>query len=222
MSKAKKLAADFGIGTADSVEPPDRTPKGKKIAWTLTRRMVFKVMEPVALSLVATDGPVTVKLENPDGTVKRHIGHNRSVWGVRMVNSAVWRDTPTTAWDRNPYMRVRTQFRLWLRTSQERDRLLDDILEYLGRCAEADGGMDQLEHGFFDMGPSLSLDRLEKTLHEIAQGIGVPTWTDEGLVEWFDTVSSRARDICAEKGWKISNRLIEGLMENDLVQFGRS
>lgn len=213
MSTAQEIAVKLGVKTADQAGPPTKTPKGKKIEWTLTRRVMMKALQPVALCLVATNGPVSVEEFNLDGTTKRRFGHNRGVWPVRLVNGGTWRDTATTIWDRNPMMKISMKLRIWVHLDEERDRLREYVTDYLAKCAEADGSLEPFDHDFLDMGADLNLGSLEKTLHDIAKRNRILAWNDEGFVACLDQIYQEVRTAEAERGMKTSPRLIENFAD---------
>ena len=164
--------------------------------WTAEKRTAFKILAPASLSLVASDGPVSVTLWS-GGEVKHRFGHNRGVWPAKLAKGAGWRDSATQIYDKNPFVFIGTQFRLWLRTEADRDSVAASILDLIARRAEADGGLDVLLNGFQDLGPDLDLALFEFEAHGIAQRLASQCWDDDGLSDFLDRVVRRASDIRA-------------------------
>jgi hypothetical protein len=197
-SKAAELAVSLGLKTAANVappaDPPDTTPKGKPLRWTAARRFVFNTLEPAALSLVASDGPISVTLWDAGGGPRKRYGHNRGVWPVRVEKGAAWGDHATRKWDRNPFFFLGTQARMWFRTEQARDQVAASIVDLIAARAEADGALERLEHGFQDLGADLDLEFFEIEMHDVAKRLGVLAWDDNGLVAWIDQLWARANE----------------------------
>lgn len=194
-SKAADLAVSLGLQTAANVNaPPDATPKGKPLRWTAARRFVFNTLEPAALSLVASDGPISVTLWDAGGGVRRRYGHNRGIWPARLETGAAWSDHATRKWDRNPFFFLGTQARMWFRSARARDAVAASIVDLIAARAEADGGLERLEHGFQDLGADLDLEFFELEMHDVAKRLGVPSWDDNGLVAWIDRLWARANE----------------------------
>lgn len=223
MSKAQEMARALGLQTADETAPPDRTAKGVKIKWTLLRRSFLRSLGMVSVSVVAPDRPYAVRFGNPgNGPAPAPAGDNLMVWPVRPVNGSVPRDTATTIWDRNPSIPFRTRFRVWFLNERHRDQWLPPVTDHLEKTALGDGS-GPMDHGYHDLGPDLRLPVLEKQLHDIAWRLRIPTWSDETLVEWLDGLNDQARQLVAEKGLKISQRLIEDLARQSInsIHWGR-
>lgn len=207
MSTARTIAAEMGVATADRLETPPETIasadpalKGKAWRWTKARRDMFGFLGPVSLSLVATDGPVSITLWDRAGGVKQRFGHNRGIWPARIESGSTRNDAATTKWDRNPFFFLGTQVRLWFMTEAERDRTSASVVDLIALRAERDGGLEQLEKGFEDLGAELDLELFGLEMVDIAKRVGAVTWDDIGLLRWFDDVSRRCDAIAAEKG----------------------
>lgn len=176
--------------------------------WSPHKSMAFDILSPSALCLVATDGPVSVTLWSPGGNnVVRRIGHNRGVWPARIAKTAQWRDTTTSAYDKNPLMFIGTQFRLWTHLARDRDRLADAAVDLIAMRADADGGLEALGHGFQDLGPDLDLGLFEFEIVDVAARLGVRVWDDAGLSAYLDRIVARAQLI--SNSGEINARLIE-------------
>lgn len=209
--------------TADTL-PPDtmRTATGRAVPvrWTQRRRDIFNFIRPVSVSLVATDGPVSLTLSEPGGEVRERIGHNRAVWPARIVKGSAARDAATTTWNKFPLVFFGTQARLWCLHTIDRDRLANHLVDLLALKAEraaSEGGQGALPHGCADIGPDIDLSFLEMEMHGLAQSLGVWTWDDYGLIRWFDSIGRRFDALQAERPeirW--SERLISKLAARDL------
>lgn len=174
--------------------------------WTAEKKLAFEVLAPAALCLVATDGPVSVTLWGPGGEAVRRIGHNRGVWPARVARTTQWRDVTTATYDKNPLMFCGTQFRLWSPTAAARDRLAEATVDFIAQRAEADGGLEQLDHEFQDLGPDLDLNLFELEICDIARRIGVPVWDDTALDRLLDRILARAQQL--SNSGEINRRLI--------------
>lgn len=170
--------------------------------------MAFDVLSPAALCLVATDGPVSVTLWGPGGTEPvRRIGHNRGVWPAKVARTGQWADKTTASYDKNPLMFCGTQFRLWTPTAGDRDRLADTIVDLIAARAEIDGGLEDLGHGFQDLGPALDLHLFELEWSDIAARLGVRVWDDTALDAYLDRIVARAQAMT--NSGEVNKRLIE-------------
>lgn len=205
MNEAARIAAELGLKPASEIEAPRPAGGGREprpdtmrsatgravpIRWTQRRRDIFNFLDPVSISLVATDGPISLTLESR-GAVLRRLGHNRGIWPVRIVKGQAMRDAATTTWDKFPLAFFGTQRRLWCLKEAERDRVAAEIVDMLALRAERDGGSEPLKHGCVDIGPDADLDFLDMEMHGIAQSLRVKTWDDFGLVRWFDSLGAR-------------------------------
>lgn len=160
-------------------------------AWPREKKLAFNALEPAALCLVATDGPVSVVLWGPGGEQTR-LGHNRGIWPARVVKTGAWKDSVTTSWDKNPFMYLGVQIRLWAPTVEERDRVSDAVLALIAARSEEHGGLARLEHGFADLGPELDLALFEVEIRDIAERARVRVWDDDELSAWLDGVTATA------------------------------
>jgi len=223
VNEAARIAAELRLKTADQIEaPPEKTPKGVPLRWTRERRAIFDVLGPVSLSLVATDGPVSVTTWDQWGGVKKRYGHNRGVWPARIDKGATRTDVATTKWDRNPFFFVGTQARLWFLTEGERDRSADSIVDLIALRSQRDGAGDELDKGFRDLGADLDLAMFEMELHDVAKRVGAVTWDDEALLRWFDSVAKRcAAESGIKGGAKYGPKLIERMALADVEHIRR-
>ena len=223
MNAAAKIAADLGLRTADQVEPPDAAAdpvKRQLIRWTQRRRDIFNFLGPVSISLVATDGPISLTLWDQWGGVVQRIGHNRGVWPARIVKGSAMRDAATTTWNKFPLAFLGTQVRLWCLREADRDKVALSIVDLITVRAERDGGLERLEHGFQDLGADLDLSFFEMEMADVAQRLGVTVWDDEGLVRWFDSIGKRFDAWAADKpGVKWSERAVAGIAAKDIEEF---
>lgn len=155
--------------------------------WDGPKRAAFDAMAPAALVLVATDGPVSVTLWGPQGAVRR-FGHNRGVWPAKIVRSASWKDNVTPTHDKSPFFWMGGKFRFWCLTGVARDRLAAAVVDLIASRVERDGGLDELLHGYRDLGPDLDLAMFELEVWDIARRVGVQAWDDAGLSAFLDRV----------------------------------
>lgn len=215
MSKLRELARDLGLTTADKIAAPPPKPADDhaktRERWDRTKKLAFATLEPAALVLVATDGPVSVTLWGAGGVVAQ-LGHNRGVWPAKVARTAAWKDTVTAAYDKNPFFFLGAQFRVWTPSVAHRDRLAASVLDLIAARSEADGGLATLRAEFADLGPELDLALFELEVHDIAKRLGIASWNDDGLSRWLDLVCRRAGTIAAEQGRKLDEKLLERVM----------
>lgn len=215
----RALAEAYGLTTADTLaRPGPKKPAALpdlRARWPEHRRFAFAALEPAALSLVATDGPVSVTLYDGRGVVQR-LGHNRGIWPARILKTQAWRDTASTTWDRNPFFYLGTQFRVWCTSEDERDRLAASVVDLIARRAEEDGGDADLMHGFQDLGPDLDLELFELEVHDAAKALGIASFDDAGLVAWLDGIHKRAVEMAAAQGRRVSERTVASVAKQAL------
>lgn len=206
MSAIRKLAAEHGLKTADEITGADAPSAGEawaseapKVRWTQRRRDLFGWIEPVSISLVATEGPVSLTLWDQWGGVVRRLGHNRAIWPARIVKGSTLRDAATTTWNKFPLAFVGTQARLWCLREADRDRLALSIVDLIQARAERDGGLEAPAHGFADLGAELDIRVFEMEMHDVGTRLGIATWDDDALVRWFDSITTRFDRLVAER-----------------------
>lgn len=222
-TKLKTLAAELGLKTADQIPPPEPV-KGQPIRWTQRRRDIFNFLRPVWISLVATDGPISLTMWDPGGGIRHRIGHNRAIWPARVVNGSAARDAATTTWDKFPLAFLGTQTRLWTLREADRDKLslaIVDLIVARAEEAEREGGQGALKKGFHDLGPDLDLGLFEVEMHDIGARLGILTWDDESLVRWFDSLGRRFDALQAQRPeirWETSERLIARMADADVTE----
>jgi len=212
MSNLKKLAKDLGLKTADSLPPrspsarragPEKPAPDHKAArerWPSDMRLAFAVVAPAAYCIVATDGPVSLTLHNPDGSVARRFGHNRGVWPAEVAKTSNFKDTVTHNYDKFPLAFYGTQVRIWAPTIAMRDAAADDALAVLGAQAEAEGGLAELRRRALDLGPAIDFALLTRGLRERAASLGIKTWVDAELEAWLEDLVRRANEVRAKNG----------------------
>lgn len=182
--------------TAKTLTPPANDHEAVRARWGTDKRRAFQMFAPASLSLVATDGPVSVTLWDGD-TVKHRFGHNRGVWPAKLAKGSGWRDAVTGIYDKNPFFFLGTQFRLWARTPAARDQLAAAVVELIAARSDRDGGLDVLGNGFADLGADLDLALFELEVETLARQSGVQIWDDIGLSALLDRVVLRAHEIRA-------------------------
>lgn len=186
---ARALMAELGMTTADLILPP--RPKLEddhghtRVRWAPDKKEAFDAVGFAALALVATDGPVSVTLWGRTGEVKR-LGHNRGIWPAKIAKTASWKDTVTATHDKDPFFFLGTQFRLWCLTDVDRDRLAASVVDMIAVRSEEFGGLDELRHGFQDLGPDLDLNMFEFEIAGVAGRLGIAVWDDAGLSAFLD------------------------------------
>jgi len=173
MPTAADIAATYGLDTAAALPPRPKPPEVHADArqrWSEEKRMAFQVLDPAALCLVATDGPVSITLFGRDGAVATRIGHNRGVWPAKLAKTASWKDTVSSTFDKNPFFFLGTQCRWWCRGVPDRDRLSTAVVDLLADYADQRGGLsDPLRHGFHDLGADLDLSMFELAVSDMAE-----------------------------------------------------
>lgn len=164
--------------------------------WPKWKTETFEAIDAACLMFVASDGPVSVTTyEARGGQVRRRFGHNRGIWPAKIAKGSVRKDTATATYDKNPFFFIGTQFRLWVRCVQERDKLVDRAVDIMAQWNGEHGGLDELDHGFTDMGDALDLLEFEKKITDCARQIGVVVWDDFGFSNFIDRVHARKTKI---------------------------
>jgi hypothetical protein len=196
MPTAADIAAAYGLATADTLPPrpkPVEAHTETRQRWSEEKRIAFRVLDPAALCLVATDGPVSVTLFGRDGAVASRIGHNRGVWPAKLAKTASWKDTVSSTFDKNPFFFLGTQCRWWCRGGPDRDRLSAAVVDLLADYADERGGLTEpLRHGFHDLGADLDLAMFELAVSDMAERINVRIWDDAALSTLLDRTVRRA------------------------------
>jgi hypothetical protein len=216
-----KTAAEVDAPSPEAAEPN----RGARIRWTQRRRDIFNFIRPVSVSLVATDGPVSITVFRSGGLVPiTQIGHNRAVWPAKVVKGSTLRDAATTTHDKFPGVFLGTQARLWCLREADRDRVVHSIVDLIALRAERDGALAPLDKGFSDLGPELDLEFFEMEMHGVAQMLGIQTWDDDGLVRWFDSIGRRFDALQAERpdlSWSKAERIVAKIAQRDLEAVGK-
>jgi hypothetical protein len=223
VSNADFDPAGLGLKTADRVAAPEpEAVRGEAIRWTQRRRDIFNFLEPVNISLVATDGPVSVMVDDRRRGPVSRLGHNRGVWPARVVKGAARRDTATTTWNKFPGIFLGTQARLWTLREADRDRLALSIVDLIAARAERDGGLARLDKGFEDLGPELDLELFELEMHDAAGRLGIVAWDDDGLVRWFDSIGRRFDAIKADRpDYRWGERFVAHVAAHDVAEIAK-
>ena len=167
-------------------------------AWKRKRVQAFKLMAPSALSFVASECNVSVTLY--DGNeIKRRYGHNRAVRPAKIIHGTSLEDNAQKN-HKNGFIKYRTFFRVWARTKSQRDTLADRGVELLAKASDRDGGLEDLDDGFKDMGPDLNIEMWELEIHTLARDIGITVWDNASLIVFLDRVLVRAEEL--QKEWR--------------------
>lgn len=149
--------------------------------WAPDVKDAFERMEPHALVLLGTEGPVSLTLRNEHGDEVHRIGGNRGCWPVKLASTGLWKDTVTQTYNRGPFFWCGTLFRVWCESDAHERLLSKQVGELLQIYRESVFGETMLG-GFVDVGPDLQLDFFEMEVHSIAQRLGFRVWDDQGLV----------------------------------------
>jgi hypothetical protein len=195
MPTAREIAAAHGLETADALPPrprPQDDEAGVRARWSPEKKLAFRSLDPAALCLVATDGPVSVTIFDRAGGVVTRLGHNQGVWPAKIARTGAWKDTVTATYDRNPFFWIGTQCRWWCATSEQRDKLATHVLELLSARA-AEGCAEPLLNGFVDLGADVDLSILEMEVAAMAERLRFQLWDDEGLSMFLDRIVRRAQ-----------------------------
>lgn len=175
--------------------------------WPAGRRAAFEYLEPAALCLVASDGPVSITLWGRDGSTKR-LGHNRGIWPAKLAKTTQVKDTVTANYNKGLFF-IGTQFRIWCLGKAERDKLGMAVLELIADRAEEHGGLDELDNGFEDLGPDLDMSFFEMECHGIADRLGLVHWDDDGMERFLDRVDARVLALTGGKPVRDLRRIYE-------------
>lgn len=159
---------------------------------TRAQSAVFAVLDPAAVCIVATDGPVSVVLWGRNGEPEKRLGHNRGIRPARVVKSGTWKDSVGNTWNKNPLIPMATQIRLWAPSVQERDRVADVVLELMAAREEEHGGSELLAHGFRDLGPQLDIGLFREEIRGIGERASIKLWDDGELIVWATRVYAKA------------------------------
>lgn len=193
------MGAQVGVGVIDRPvkvampTAPGLAPMAER--WPKWKTEAFEAIDAACLMFVATDGPVSVTTYEASGQVKRRLGHNRGIWPAKFSKGSVRKDTATATYDKNPFFFIGTQFRLWARSAQERDKLVDRAVDIMAQWSSEHGGLEGLDHGFADMGDALDLLEFEKKISDCARQLGVVVWDDFGFSNFIDRVHARKQKI---------------------------
>ena len=184
MTSPRQLAAALGVGIPADLPPKltDNSPltTHQRERWSPQVKDAFQKMQPHALVLVGTRGPVSVAMFE-GGEIVRRFGGNRGCWPLKLSSSGAWKDTITTTYNRGPFFFTGALFRLWCESAIHEAQLSDAVGRLLRHYREAAFGVD-LEGGFTDVGPELDLDTLCGEIRSIASGRELAVWDDEDLV----------------------------------------
>lgn len=194
---AQRQAAPPPMPAPSPAAPPigHNQPKFERQAkWSKSKTDVFNLLKPAALSIVATDGPVSVVVWGRNGEPEKRFGHNRGIWPARVAKTRTWRDGATSTWDRNPFFFVGTQLRFWLWDAEHRDRLAEAVTARMGEIdeAERESGAATLGHEFKNLGADLDLAFFELEIRDMAARMSLAVWNDDEFDAWLDKVHAMA------------------------------
>lgn len=179
-------------------------------AWSREKKLAFATLKPAALCIIATDGPVSVKVwDGAGGVVRTYGGNSNGVWPARIARSAAWSDKINDGY-RNPFFYLGTQIRLWAGDVASRDRLAEACAEMIAIRAEEFGTLGKLEEEFADLGAELDMALFEMDIVGVAERLGIATWDDYGLSGYLDRVVARAQSM--SRNGQVSARLLEIVM----------
>lgn len=181
-------ASGSGIGhnRGPALQPEDAVPEAAK-RWSLEKRYALELVAPYALYIAAADGPVSITLYHPDGSVKKRFGHNRGCWAVKIGSTGSHRDTITPLIDKVPWVPIKVRRRVWMPTASEVASTVLKVTDLLAANAEQ-AGFDKLLHGYVDGGPDFNEAEFERHILLLARRLRVVAWTEEGLSEFLDKV----------------------------------
>ncbi len=226
-ASVKALADKYCLQTGDQVPRPapprpapaivappapalvDQAPAKAPVKWPPGMTDVFNLMAPAALSIVATDGPVSVVVWGRNGEPEKRYGHNRGIWPARVAKTKTWRDGASSTWDRNPFFYIGTQLRFWALDAGKRDALAEAVT---GRMAEIDehereSGAQALGHEFKNLGADLDLGLFELEIRAMAERQGAKVWDDAEFEAFLRQVWDAARAMQNRNG--LTARLVD-------------
>lgn len=155
----------------DHVEARTRWPKWLKEE--------FAAMEPAAVWVGGPRDLLSVTVYHPDGSKSRY-GHNRLTRPVKAGISESWRDTVTPRMDQVAYWQQGLLVRIWVGDDAAAKRLLEAVIDALEHLDE--GELVRYRREFIEIGPETNIDMLGQHLLDVAKGMGIQAWDDDGLV----------------------------------------
>jgi hypothetical protein len=191
MRRQQTLASDapipFELPARSSRGPAD--PAAVRERWSPRKKLAFQELDPIAICLVATDGPVSVVLHDPANGATTRIGHNRGIWPAKVTRTASWRDTTTPAYDKGPFFAVGVKMRIWFGTELAARTMLALMGQKLAALDEEHGSLQHpLRHDFRALPPETDLDVFELEMRDLATKAGKPWWDDDGLSAALDAI----------------------------------
>ncbi|CAA2142796.1 hypothetical protein [Hyphomicrobium sp. ghe19] len=167
--------------------------------WKRTRLETFRLMAPAALCFVASESNVSVTVYDGND-VKRRFGHNRAARPAKIMKGTRLEDDNVEKTHKGAFFKYRGFWRIWVRTKSHRDSLVEAAMSRLEKVSDREGGLEDLENGFHDMGPELDVDAWLVEVLAIARDNGIPAWDEPALLAFIDRVIQRAADI--SKTWR--------------------
>lgn len=210
------------IGAKHTSTFHDGEHKTARERWGEEKRLVFRVLAPAAYAIVATDGPISITLWNPDGTMRDAIGANRGVWPAEVARTTSYEDTVSRNYDKFPLLDYRAQLRIWAPTIRDRDFLAEDAVLILQRRAEEEGTLHELKRRARDIGSAIHFSELEGQLAARAQALGKVVWTDAGLSAFLDLVVADVAAARTKRTQVAAMELIEGAACRRIEEVKRS
>lgn len=160
-------------------------------AWTPEMRDCFNLLKPAALIVVASESPIAAHVLAPaSGETVRSYGRNRGVWPVRLVASSSLRDTATPTYNKDPFVAIRAQHRVWFLDEVRRDRALAAVADLIAARAAAARATDALLNGFLDLTPDVDLDLFCLEVEDVGRRVAGQCWNDDGLTGFVRAVAA--------------------------------
>lgn len=203
----------------------------EKLRWTRELRYALELFAPYALYVASSEGPVSITLYHPDGSVRRRIGHNRGVWPVKVDKSSAarpWHDKTSYNLARGPFdFRVKVRTWLWLASFEDAAELSSHAGAILAAAAEQ-AGFDELEDGYIDGGADFLLVNFSREILMLArrgmaawEGMSAMppmlVWTNETLHEFMTRALSASQQkdiqIMDDQGHKIGGGMAQAFIK---------
>lgn len=178
MTRAKQLARELGVQTADEVPPAKSPSEHDRVRgrWDWAQKEIFRQLAPSATYISGADCLLSVTVVNKDGSTNR-FGHNRPQRPIRVGYTGQWPDRVTPTENRVPYWWQGMLMRIWTPAEVFAKQLAFMTTEALMPIAEP----SELLNRFFAISEDVDLIQLEQEIHIAAWSKGIPTWDDVGM-----------------------------------------